>query len=159
MNRRTFLISLGAATAVAALAPQVFTSVPPPLPILYGDGIHDDSVALQAWLDGKLVRGPNESPVSPYLIHGKHFWLSRTLYWHGNGHGITEIMDCHFEWAPFAKPHTPCLYTPFSEANENLIFTRCSFVVPPNTSFRQFSYLENRMSLPFQDDTDYTLRG
>lgn len=50
MNRRSFFkLTAGAAIASALPLPGVAA------PIIYGDGIHDDTEALQALLDGKVV--------------------------------------------------------------------------------------------------------
>lgn len=53
------------------------------LPLLYGDGVRDDSKALQAYLDGKLVHicSPDGGtvPATFVTVSGRRFLLSETL--------------------------------------------------------------------------------
>jgi hypothetical protein len=54
MDRRSFLrgtLALGGTLAVAPVAAKIL--IPPELPIIWGDGIHDDAPGLQALFDGK----------------------------------------------------------------------------------------------------------
>lgn len=53
MSRRGFLNLMVGATAVIVC--QKVPTTLAPVPILYGDGIHDDTKALQALIDGKVV--------------------------------------------------------------------------------------------------------
>lgn len=53
ITRRSFF-RLIAGAAIAPVASKA-SMVLPDVPILYGDGIHDDTVALQALIDGKTV--------------------------------------------------------------------------------------------------------
>lgn len=48
--------------------------------VLYGDGIHDDTKAVQALLDGKLVMRPNGEPVSSLAEVRGRYLLTDTLY-------------------------------------------------------------------------------
>lgn len=45
---------------------------------LWGDGIHDDTAALQAWIDGKPVLGVDGSPLGRVLFGGS-YRVSRTI--------------------------------------------------------------------------------
>lgn len=53
MNRRSFLRGLLVATGTAMVVSPVDLLAGPALPRIVGDGIHDDTVGLQAALDGK----------------------------------------------------------------------------------------------------------
>lgn len=78
LSRRGFLtgvIAVGAVAALPALASD--------MPILYGDGVHDDTAALQAFIDGKPVirdgvvyRCDGDEPV---VLHGGIYEISDTL--------------------------------------------------------------------------------
>lgn len=90
MRRRAFLQSLFALGAgfsalgagffeiARACSPHVETAFVP-IPTLVGDGVHDDTAALQAWLDGKPVRDVNGAPV-PQVLQGG-VYLTRPLTW------------------------------------------------------------------------------
>lgn len=58
MNRRSFLRGMLVVTAVAIVPTAALKAMEAikPLPILYGDGIGDDTAALQALFDGKAFR-------------------------------------------------------------------------------------------------------
>lgn len=91
MRRRAFLQSLFALGAgfsalgagffeiARACSPHVETALVP-IPTLVGDGVHDDTAALQAWLDGKPVRDVNGAPV-PQALQGGVYLLTRPLTW------------------------------------------------------------------------------
>lgn len=53
MNRRTFLQTSAVALGTTILLKDAFALSRPP--VLYGDGIHDDSTAFEAWLNGMVV--------------------------------------------------------------------------------------------------------
>jgi hypothetical protein len=63
IHRRNLFLGLLAAPAVVR-ASSLMPIYAPPL-VLYGDGVHDDTEALQAYLDGKPVRF-----TSKYVAHG-----------------------------------------------------------------------------------------
>lgn len=73
MQRRTFLKLSGMAGLALVL---------PPLParryVLYGDGKHDDTEALQAWFDHRTVYYADGSLVENEL-RPAGYWLSKTL--------------------------------------------------------------------------------
>ena len=75
MRRRGFLGSVLAATAVPVKAIAV---VLPALPVLYGDGRHDDTHALEVALNGGDVLWSDGRPVGD-VIDGKKFAISRTI--------------------------------------------------------------------------------
>lgn len=77
MDRRTLLARAGAVMAVAAIAPSTFARAASwnAMPILWGDGVHDDSPGLQALIDGKPVDVRNGSARyegSWFLAHGTY---------------------------------------------------------------------------------------
>jgi hypothetical protein len=80
MNRRKFL-QLGAVSASGiALAESAFAAFPNESRIiLYGDFYHDDTKALQAWLDGKQVHSPEGVLLDPLLLTDKLFFINKTL--------------------------------------------------------------------------------
>lgn len=94
MDRRRFIASLAALSSAIALDPERLLWVPRPMitvpggPMkLWGDGFHDDTIALQAWMD---AHGPATLPLGSYyctgpitigfdkLIHDSH------LRWHSD---------------------------------------------------------------------------
>lgn len=90
MQRRDFLKGCLAVSALMIVpVPDLNT-----YPVLYGDGIHDDTKALQAMFDlkpyiceGKLIKGQTKA-----ILDGGTFKISRTLYLGGD----TIIKNCSF---------------------------------------------------------------
>ena len=64
MNRRQFFKRSVAAPAVAALVSKGEAIAAPRELVLYADGEHDDTTALNAWWVGKPVKWDNGKPVS-----------------------------------------------------------------------------------------------
>jgi hypothetical protein len=105
MNRRGFLKSMLAAgvapyvvTSAGVLMPvkKILTATAPEIAFiqngtgatsrtvqealrLWGDGFHDDTAALQAWMDGKPVIGVNGTLVGRVLFGGQ-YRVSDTIY-------------------------------------------------------------------------------
>lgn len=100
LSRRSFLggaLVLAAATAVPAHALKALG----PLPVIYGDGIHDDTAGLQAAIDGKPFRvfGDRAYAVRTggrVFIGQGRFRLSDTLRL--NGPVSVTISDAHMVW-------------------------------------------------------------
>ena len=61
VSRRKFLFGAGATLAATVVAVPVAEALS--VPTLWGDGVHDDTEALQAALDGKPVRIAGESMI------------------------------------------------------------------------------------------------
>lgn len=64
--------------------------------ILYGDGIHDDTEAYQAWLDGKLVYWPNGVRVNNVFVGPMGqptFLITNTLTVEGPSYYLS---NCYF---------------------------------------------------------------
>lgn len=67
MNRRDFLAKTSALAVAAIILPRV---AEPPIPVLYGDGVHDDTAALQAWFDGRPVMWRGEVRQGGVIMNG-----------------------------------------------------------------------------------------
>lgn len=87
VNRRSFICTSALVAAAVALAPA--TLFGGKRYVLYGDGVHDDTQALQAWFDGKIVYWPDgsiasilkNSPDNPFKVGaGRVFNLRQTIY-------------------------------------------------------------------------------
>lgn len=63
MNRRGFLKAIFAGAAAIAVPVSAINLVAPKLFRLRGDGLHDDTAALQALIDGKPVIAPNGTEI------------------------------------------------------------------------------------------------
>ena len=77
MNRSDFL-------KFTLLAPAAATfGFKRPLPVLYGDGIHDDAPALQALIDGKRIwdqqRGEVMDGSKRWVLRHKNLYLTQTV--------------------------------------------------------------------------------
>lgn len=87
MTRRRLFGTLAWGGAVACLAPFVHQRQP----ILYGDGKHDDTAAMQAWLDGRQVRG-RDGRLLGRTIEGGSFVISGPLVVTAPNTTITQCM-------------------------------------------------------------------
>lgn len=84
MNRRGFLKSMLAAGA----ASYVVTSAGVLMPVrklwtplqLWGDGIHDDTAALQAWINGEPVIDMRTGASLGRVLIGGEYQVSQTIY-------------------------------------------------------------------------------
>ena len=74
LTRRGFIAGL-LATPVIVQAGNIWVPprrlIRPDYPILWGDGIHDDFIAVQAMFDGKSVRRPCGEVVHSTLVSGR----------------------------------------------------------------------------------------
>lgn len=94
-HRRGFfgqLLVLGAAAVSARLVRRK---------ILHANGVTDDSVALQAWVERKPVFWADGSPVGPD-INGRSFFLGKTvdLRRAPKGGETKSIINCSFKSSP-----------------------------------------------------------
>jgi len=78
MTRRGFLGRVSAGAASALLPSRILVALLPAIPILYGDGKHDDTAALQAWGRGEVVHRPDGEPVGQTIQDG-YFVVSDTI--------------------------------------------------------------------------------
>jgi hypothetical protein len=87
MNRKSFILTLAAGFT------SLFIQLPRKKYVLYGDGIHDDTEALQAWFNGDYedVCHPDGSPVGKKLWNGK-YRLTGTLHF---GPKATSMEFCY----------------------------------------------------------------
>jgi len=91
MKRRDFLkTAVGTLGAIAFLGTSAFSD-----PILYGDGQHDDTVALNAWIQGKPVRYANGALVGN-VISGKEFRVSGVIDFTKGRRNALTIESCYF---------------------------------------------------------------
>lgn len=81
MKRRSFIQGFTALSllGVSGMIYPPKKSVSKPQHVLYGDGKHDDTEALQAWFDGKDVYWANGRIVNN-IIKYKEFRITDTLY-------------------------------------------------------------------------------
>lgn len=95
MNRRSFLTTIPAIATIATLAPRIALAG---APILYCDGVHDDTDALQALIDGKPVRNLDGRRVQS--LHGGTYLLRKTLWIRNNGLTATNstFVGAGFGW-------------------------------------------------------------
>jgi hypothetical protein len=103
LNRRGFLAGMLAAAAAPAIvrAESMMRLYVPPqsiVPVLWGDGIHDDAPGLEALLNRREVRmNPlgRWADAQPGLICGGVFWVGRTIVLDQDPTVI--IKNCHFK--------------------------------------------------------------
>jgi hypothetical protein len=85
--------------ALAAVPPGAFAADQHCVParvILWGDGRHDDSFALNAWLDGKeAIWADSGAPVGS-TISGRRFRLSAAIYVQAGSGRV--LRDFRLEW-------------------------------------------------------------
>lgn len=86
-RRGFFKLIAGAAALAAVPAPSK------PVPILWGDGIHDDAPAFLALLDGEPVEFADPSMAKDIGWRGGCFYIGRSLYFH---------RDVEVDWGRFA---------------------------------------------------------
>lgn len=103
MNRRQFFGRASAVAATAMLPARALVALLPAIPILYGDGVTDDTVALRAWGDGREVIDRHGRPVVD--LDGYRFSLRETLTITANKHNVV-IRNCWFDTAPSFRHET-----------------------------------------------------
>jgi len=79
LNRRGFICSLATTGLALGLPARALTLLLPAIPILYGDGKHDDSAALEVALNGGEVNWADGKPVGE-TISGGRFLIGRTVH-------------------------------------------------------------------------------
>jgi len=82
MDRRGFLKTIGLVAPAVILTPGLLMPVRsifvPPL-ILFGDGLHDDTSALQGLINGRVVTWADGTPATT-LLRGGSYLITRTLH-------------------------------------------------------------------------------
>lgn len=81
MNRRKFMGFLGLAVAAPAIvrAESLMKLYVPPKIVIWGDGVHDDTEALQAFFDGGRIVDPYGREIGDFLA-GMHLKVSKTIH-------------------------------------------------------------------------------
>lgn len=107
LNRRSFLGGALALAAATKLPSAAFASAP----VIYGDGVHDDTAGLQAALDGKpfrvVGRGAYVVQKEGHIYIGQgSFRLSDTLRLRGPI--PATLSDFHMEWDKLPD-NAPCI--------------------------------------------------
>ncbi len=77
MDKRDF--SKGLILSLLVPLVPIKAKTKPDIPILYGDGVHDDTKALQAWIDGKPVKWGTGESVNPNLIENRKILIEGTV--------------------------------------------------------------------------------
>lgn len=123
MNRRNFIRHAVAASAAIALAPKILFAQPERY-ILYGDGVHDDTQTLQAWLDGKPVYDANGRLLGNYLRRGTFRMTEGITFKNADNHHIT---NCHLK---FERSSSDVLIDMGDNPNNSLTYSyiqRCNW--------------------------------
>lgn len=93
MHRRTILSGL-LMSLVAVLMPRISST--PSLPVLHGDGVHDDTDAIQALINGeRVIDAKTGMPWKSRSVEDRHFRTSRTIRLSDISQ-IEMIRNCHF---------------------------------------------------------------
>jgi len=144
MNRRDFLLTATGAIGVLALS----IKAEPKQYVLYGDGKHDDTEALQAWVDGKdVISGGyvvlRSSPNHRLLTNGD-FRMRETLVFR-NKELYNQFENCQFE-----------AVKDFGEAPMFKIEVPTHLVAFGTTAFRGYNSSNSRFT-PRYVDTNFFL--
>ena len=103
MDRRSFLTTTVGAITGLALAGKAVASVAPQTYVLYGDGSHDDSEALQAWVDGLPVVSGGYVTLSEAdgirILRNGDFRMNKTIFFRGS-HQWHIFENCQFHALP-----------------------------------------------------------
>ena len=81
MNRRAFLQSSAVALGATVLLRDVFALSRPP--VLYGDGVHDDSTAFESWINGMVVMGADGQQIPKGVLRDKTILITRPMLFTG----------------------------------------------------------------------------
>jgi len=95
INRRSLLFGLGVASICSMVPSTVVAAIIDPVPIIVGDGVHDDTAGLQALIDGRTFRvapGLNITETNDtVMVREGYFRLSKGLKANG-----TNDKNIHF---------------------------------------------------------------
>ena len=81
MDRRTFLQTSVVAVGTAVLLQDVLALSRPP--VLYGDGVHDDSTAFESWINGMVVMGADGKQIPKEMLRDKTMLITRPILFTG----------------------------------------------------------------------------
>jgi hypothetical protein len=141
MNRRNFLAAAGAALAGLALGGREALATIRPVPArplaLYGDGLHDDTEAINAWAAGKPVQYADGTPVDKHIIHDQYLLVSDSIRFVTPGYHA--MYNCRIQASSDFKG-SALIYTD-SEDKIFLKFDGCDFW-GPSTNPTNFCYVE-----------------
>jgi hypothetical protein len=142
MNRRSFLRGLFAAPAIIAV--DRLMPIKPWLPVIYGDGIHDDWAGLQALLNSedvdiradRLFLNHPRSPDLGFMSVQTPFSLSRTLVFPSDTFQRNTFVGCSF------------LKHPRFQSDERIAILRFKpGVFSPRTTLIGATYLEGPIQI------------
>ena len=136
MNRRSFLKIAGAAGLLTVTPISIASALAKKVPIIYSDGIHDDTEGLKAAVSGKdFVCDSGIVHVSgdTAIIRGGNFLLSDTV-------NITDtrafISNCRFVMSEAARKDGRFMF--FMSSWKEMVLLNCHFVgagikMPPSS--------------------------
>lgn len=103
MKRRKLLLSMfagGFGAASSSAHTPLAMLVPSNAPVIRGDGIHDDTAGLQAWLNGEPFRLAGAALAGGFIVgdtlKGGRYLLSSTLIGDAMPHRRV-MMNCHLD--------------------------------------------------------------
>lgn len=108
MERRSFFAVLAGMAALVGLPLAAQATEPAPL-TLWGDGVHDDTAALQAWFERQPVQWPDGRPVGHAITGGtfKTSGVIRFAAWpQADGQALQAISDAGRDVAHGALAHS-----------------------------------------------------
>jgi hypothetical protein len=115
INRRSFIAGVTSLATAIAIAPRVVFAKP--TPVLYGDGKHDDTEALQAWFDGDRVVYSDGAVAGGPTLANREFLISGPITLRGNA-------ERHFT---YNRVRFHSLFLVSNENFRNKAITNCVF--------------------------------
>lgn len=134
LTRRSLLVAGGATAAASALPADAVsdTLFGPEIPVLYGDGVTDDTAAIQAFIDGmpvKVARGSSGVFCDGRVCDGGRFLLSDSMKF-GEEKQTRDLVirNSTFVRAESAPKNTPIFRVVGKSGRERQVaFEHCTF--------------------------------